>query len=265
VQTALTDETYWDSVWSFTDGHSDTRPALVQADPTVRWRAENIGRHLGPGRRFLEIGVGGSPWPAHVARRHGAEAWGIDFSRAGLALAARAVTENQNLVHLIEGDVFDRDKLPANAFDVVYSGGFVEHFPTPQPVMKRIAELVTEDGFVVTAVPNLCGLNGALQKLVDVETFQRHVVISPTALDEAHALGGLVPIVPARYVGVIDVAAVNFSRLASKMPPLALRALQYTLAKARQAGILYDELSARNGGRWLAPMVGGVYARRVRG
>ncbi len=261
VQTALTDELYWDKVWNFNSDHATEAAPSVERGPTTEWIDASIGAHLRPGRRFLEIGVGGSPWLAHVAEKYGAEAWGIDFSRPGLELAARAVTKDRHLVRLIEGDVFDRSKLPSAAFDVVYSGGFVEHFPSPQPLMERLAELLTPGGVLVTAVPNLCGLNGALQKLVDVETFERHVVISPARLDAAHASGGMVPVKPASFLGVLDPSAVNYSRLAVRMPPLMLRSLQFSLAKLRHASEWLGGRTGTSGGRWLAPMLGGVYQR----
>jgi SAM-dependent methyltransferase len=263
AQNALTDESYWDSVWSFFDQDpAGLEPPRIYPEPTALWRDDAIGRFLARGRRFLEIGAGGSPWPAHVAQKYGAEAWGIDFSRPGLALAARAVASNHRLVRLIEGDFFDPAKLPAGTFDLVYSSGFVEHFTSPQPLMKRMAELLKPDGVVVTSVPNLGGLNGTLQRLADRETFDRHVVISPTKLDAIHALGGLVPVLPARYIGVVDLSSVNYSRLAGRMPPLLLRGLQFTLAKVLQAGGLYHRLTRRDGGPWLAPMVGGIYRRQ---
>src|SRR6185503_9630178 len=143
------------------------------------------------------------------AEAHRSEGWGIDFSRPGLAMAARAAARAGQKVRLVEGDLFDRTRLPAHHFDVVYSGGFVEHFPDAAPLMRRLAELVRPGGVVVTAVPHLRGLNGWLQRLVDPDCFARHVAFTPHSLDAAHASGGLRPLAPAGYVGVIDLAAAD--------------------------------------------------------
>lgn len=257
----LTDESYWNSVWDFSAAHSDTLPPAIIPSPTTRWLDEQFARALAPGKRFVEIGAGGSAWLGHVADKYGAEAWGIDFSRQGLQLCTRAVSSRPALVHLVDGDVFDRDKLPMGAFDVVYSGGFVEHFPEPAQLMRRLAELLAPGGICVTAVPNLCGLNGRVQKWVDRDTYDKHVVISTQRLDATHALGGMTPLVPAQYLGVIDVGAVNYLKLAEALPSLVSRGLQFSLAKVRRAGELYDRVTHKSGGRWLAPMVGGVYRR----
>ena len=258
---ALTDQHYWDAIWKFSGGQDATPAPPNEAEPTARWRDQAIARHLGQTRRFIEVGAGGSPWPAFVTKKYDAEAWGIDFSQPGLQLAAKAAVANDQSISLVAGDVFDRSLLPAGYFDVVYSGGFVEHFPSSLPVMQRLGELAHADGVVITAVPNLCGVNGALQKFVDRQTYERHVVISLAALDAAHAAAGLVAVEPARFVGVIDLGAVNLTRLAAWMPRLPFRTMTFAFAKLHLAGCWVDERTGRDGGRLWAPMVGGVYRR----
>jgi 2-polyprenyl-3-methyl-5-hydroxy-6-metoxy-1,4-benzoquinol methylase len=259
----LTDQRYWDAVWTFTDDHTKVAPAIhTDHDTHQAWLDRQLGRRLTSGTRFLEVGAGGSAWPAHVARHYGAEAWGIDFSRPGLELAALAATRQRVQVRLVEGDLFDPRALPDRGFDVVYSGGFVEHFPDAEPVMARLAALLRPGGVVVTAVPNLAGLNGLLQRVVDADCWARHVVFTPTRLDRAHALGGLRPVVPARHLGVCDLGAVNFSRLASRLPPPALRVLWAGLSLARRTTEAVAARLGRDDGGWiLAPGIVGVYER----
>jgi SAM-dependent methyltransferase len=258
---SLTDQSYWDSVWSFTDEHLREAP-VVGAGLHQQALMQIFRRRLRPGTRFLEVGAGGSPWPAHIASRLGAEGWGIDFSRGGLGIAAACASRDGVRVRLVDGDFFDREKLPAGAFEVVYSGGFVEHFPDPLPLMQRFAELLAPGGVVVTAVPNLDGVNGLLQRLCDRECYDRHVVFTPASLDHAHALGALVPVEPARFLGVMDLGSVNFSRLAARMPAPALKLIWAALSSSRRAGEeLASRLGKNDGGRVLAPGIIGVYRR----
>src|SRR5438270_7917909 len=90
VDNALTDESYWNAIWNFTGGHDATPAPPNEAEPTTKWRDQSIAKYLGPTRRFIEVGAGGSPWPAFVTKKYNAEAWGVDFSRPGLQLAAKA-------------------------------------------------------------------------------------------------------------------------------------------------------------------------------
>ena len=255
MQSALTDQTYWDELWQATSAP----PPRVKTAMSDRFLQDAFAAHLGPGRRFIEIGAGGSQWPGHVARQLGADAWGIDFSRPGLSLAARAGIDVRERITLVDGDLFDRGRLPACAFDVVYSGGFVEHFPLPRPVMERFAELLAPGGVVVTLVPNLGGVNGLLQKLADPETYLRHVVHTPWSLDAAHASAGLVPVRPTRYLDVIDLGCVNLSHFAASLPRPAWRSLSYGMSLLRRAGIVWSTRTGADGGRHFAPMLGGVY------
>jgi SAM-dependent methyltransferase len=257
MQTALTDQRYWDAVWK--------HPEMAQVDSQARGERGSVQRyfervfaqHLGRGGRFLEIGVGGSPWPARVAAL-GADVWGIDISAAGLALVARSLSRAM----LVEGDFFDRGKLPLAVFDVVYSGGFLEHFVDATPVTGRMAELVAPRGVVVTAVPNLSGINGWLQRRLDLEVWQKHVELTPRSLDEAHAKSGLEPVESARYVGVFDLGMVNFARLAARMPRVMQAAIWRGITFSRRcAEVLAEFGGAVEGGRMLAPMVAGVYRR----
>jgi SAM-dependent methyltransferase len=261
MATALTDQSYWDSVWSFTDEHLKDAPS-IGADLHQMELMRRFCAYLGTGRRFLEVGAGGSAWPAHVAARLGAEAWGIDFSAGGLSIAAACAARDGVRVRLVEGDFFDAGKLPSGTFDVVYSGGFVEHFPDAAPLMRRMAELLSPGGVVITAVPNLDGVNGVLQKLVDADCYARHIVFTPDSLDDAHALGGLHPVEPAHFFGVMDLGSVNFSKRAAQLPTTALKLLWAALSQSRKAGEkLAGTLGKSDGGRFLAPGILGIYTR----
>jgi SAM-dependent methyltransferase len=261
MQEALTDQTYWDEIWRFVDAHAGALPQVRNA-MTDRFLVRAFAMHLARGGRFIEIGAGGSPWLGHVARTLGVEAWGIDFSRPGLAAAARAAADVRARVTLVEGDVFDHARLPRHAFDVVYSGGFIEHFPSPAGAITRFSELLVPRGVVVTLVPNLRGINGALQALADRETFARHVVHTPVTLDAAHATVGLEPVERTRYLDLIDLSCVNLSRVAKQIPRPLCSALSYAMSLSRRAGITIAARTDADGGRLFAPMIGGIYRRR---
>jgi SAM-dependent methyltransferase len=256
----LADRSYWDQVWA-----NAAVPSVAPERDPHQAALDGLFRRLldvpAGGARFIEIGAGASAWPAHVARASGAEAWGIDLSPAGLAVTAEAAARAGVPVRLIEGDFFDEAMLPARAFDVVYSGGFVEHFLDPAPVMRRLAQLVSERGVVVTTVPNLRGVNGALQRWADPECYARHVVFTPDGLDHAHALGGLYPIEPARYLGALDLASVNLSRRLSPLPRPVRAIVWRTLGGTRRlAHAAMTGLRADSGGATFAPAILGTYA-----
>jgi 2-polyprenyl-3-methyl-5-hydroxy-6-metoxy-1,4-benzoquinol methylase len=258
MHASLTDQSYWDAVWA----GGEVPRVDPSRDPHQRELERRFRRWLGPGRRFLEVGVGGSAWPAWVARELGAEAWGIDFSWPGLLAAQRAADRAGVSVRLVEGDLFDAELLPKGKFDVVYSGGFVEHFEEPAPVMQRLAELLVGDGVVLTTVPNFGGLNGRLQRWADPACFARHVVFTRASLDGAHATAGLRPVEPARYLGAMDVASVNWGRRMSARPKLVQALLWRGMRlSSRAAHGVMRMVRGDSGGRLLAPSILGVYGK----
>jgi SAM-dependent methyltransferase len=259
---ALTTTKHWDNVWT-----PDTEAGVVPRIETdvSRHQARLLRlfrRFLGPGKRFIEVGVGGSAWPAFLARNLGVEAWGIDNSRPGLELALRSAKEMNQTVHLLDGDLFDQNLLPRESFDVVYSGGFVEHFKDSRPVMQRLHDLVAPRGVVITTVPNFTGLNGILQGFFDPECLACHVLYDPRSLDQAHAAVGLRPIEPANWEGIIDVGSVDMTKALSRLPRLAVRGYWFTMARVRRAGeFMATAIGKTDGGRPLSPAIVGVYQR----
>ena len=83
-----------------------------------------------------------------------------------------AATNSVNNINIIEGDVFDLTV--DSKFDVVMSAGFIEHFSDVASVVDRHIDYLKPDGILILTVPNLLGLNGLVQKVVDRETYDTH-------------------------------------------------------------------------------------------
>jgi SAM-dependent methyltransferase len=59
---------------------------------------------------------------------------------------------------------FMANTVTAQAYDIVLSLGFIEHFEDPWPVIARHAQLIKPGGKLVLEVPNYTGLNGWILK-----------------------------------------------------------------------------------------------------
>lgn len=75
-------------------------------------------------------------------------------------------------IKCIESDFFaySSDK----RYDIVFSLGFIEHFADTHEVIKRHYDLLSEKGTLFIILPNLRGLNGAIQHLFDKENLSIH-------------------------------------------------------------------------------------------
>lgn len=102
-----------------------------------------------PGMRILDVGCGGGGF-LRVARELGAVVQGVEPSAHGVATAKKAGLpvfhgQIEQFVEAVGADT---------KFDVVTASHVVEHHPAPAAMLKMMASLLSEDGYVWLAVPN---------------------------------------------------------------------------------------------------------------
>ncbi|MBI4423983.1 MAG: class I SAM-dependent methyltransferase [Elusimicrobia bacterium] len=115
----------------------------------MRHRAGKILRRKASGR-VLDVGCGEGSFAAELARR-GWEAWGVEVSPDGAALA-----RGKGLI------VFDKPLtecgLPEGHFDVVTLWHSVEHLADPEGYLREVRRVLKHDGVAFLAFPNGDGL-----------------------------------------------------------------------------------------------------------
>lgn len=94
------------------------------------------------------------------------------------------------------------------AFDAVFSNGVVEHFEDTAGVLRAIGRFVKPSGVIVTIIPNMTGLIGRLQKLVNRGVYDIHVPLDVPALTEAHRAAGL-SLIDCYYLNSFNLMVVN--------------------------------------------------------
>jgi SAM-dependent methyltransferase len=216
-RTDLTSSGYWEGVWR---GSS----AGVAAPLGYCYQAlsKQLLRLCPEGASALELGCGGSVWLPMLARR-GRNAWGIDYSEAGVAKARARLARSRVSATVIRGDLFDTGLLPTGRFDLVYSLGLLEHFADCRSFIGRLRELTKPGGHVLTTVPNLRGTWGRVQAALNRSVFDAHRLYSPNELDDAHTDGGLDVVQSAHYFGGICPLIVEYDPALRRLPRWAAR------------------------------------------
>ncbi len=195
----LSEKEYWDSVYKTGEGY---KPAERQAPLSLKRRAlRALKARLNPrtvsdmssyanhvfwsvmidgqlppmkGARILEIGSAPGDVLVDFAMRLGVVPFGVEYAPEGVEVNRRVFKANgldpDNVIH---ADLFDQEfqKRYRGAFDVVYSGGFIEHFSDPRDTIDKHLNLLADGGYLVIVIPNLRGLNYALTSL-----FARHLI-----------------------------------------------------------------------------------------
>jgi SAM-dependent methyltransferase len=156
---------------------------------------------------LLEIGCGGSRWLPFFAN-HGFRVAGIDYSALGCE-QARMILDREHT----SGDIYERDAFGANpdlvgSFDVVVSFGVVEHFRDTTEPVRAFARYLKPRGLMISTCPNMTGMLGFSQKLLNRSVYDSHVPLTAERLRRAHEVAGLT-VTYCGYVGGPDFHMLN--------------------------------------------------------
>lgn len=202
----LTEEEYWD------DLHLAERASKVQAQRTREAVRPPVGRQLKSrlkgllgtklleslrsyeefrlwevilprylarqrGAKVVEIGSAPGDLLVRLNRRFDLTPYGIEYSTVGAKLNRDVFAANG----VDPGNVIEADFLAPHlheqyqeAFDVVLSNGFIEHFPDVDAIVQKHLSLLKPGGRLVVIIPNLRGVNFLLAWLFRRDVLAMH-------------------------------------------------------------------------------------------
>ena len=214
----LVEAEQWDASWASTSAPLRLRPWRDY----VSWRFDCLFReYIKPGDRVLEVGCGGSRFLPYFAKDLGAEVWGFDYAPAGVASARAALCRAGVDGKILQADLFAADAVPTSYFDVVFSGGFIEHFEDTDGVVNHIVQFAKPGtGLVITEIPHVTGwMFRSLQRRLDQAIFDQHIPVTAEVMDTAHANAGTEVVRRAAPFGSIGIGVLNYNRF---LPPRLL-------------------------------------------
>lgn len=245
---------YWDGKWKY----REVKIGLDFRNYSLRRFHEFFSARLPPtpGLSFLEIGCAGSTWLRYFAEIFGYRVNGLDYSEVGCQQAREILAR-----HGISGEIYCLDFFAETSalegrFDVLFSYGFIEHFDDPVAVLARARRLCRPGAHILTVIPNLHGLPGAIQRWADRTVYDLHRPLDAAGMAAAHEAAGFAT-VAARYVG-----SVASSTLVFPERPWTWRAARKALKLATKGcWALFDLTGWRPESRALSPYV--VYVGRA--
>ncbi len=132
-----------------------------------------LSGRLSSDSRVLEVGCAPGGWLAYFHKQFGCRVDGLEYTRNGAALTKRNLAYQGIDGEIFEQDLFDND-LPAEAYDLVCSFGFIEHFDNPDKAVFEHLRLLKKGGILLLEIPNLKGMNHLLQKISKPEVLPIH-------------------------------------------------------------------------------------------
>ncbi|HEV2382126.1 MAG TPA: class I SAM-dependent methyltransferase [Terriglobia bacterium] len=223
-----------------------------------RYFAEVLGTNSAGQQRLIEIGCAQSVFLPYFARYLAFQVAGIDQSELGCERARRILEREGVQGEIYCADLFDPPAGVLGRFEVAISFGVVEHFDDAIKPISAIAALLKPGGKMVTLIPNLTGVLGRYQRLLDRRLYEAHVVMGRDRLAEAHRQAGL-QVESAGYLMPVSLEVLNVEGWRSR----ALRKMvsRAHTAASRLAWMIDDYLFGLKPNRWTSPYVVSV-ARR---
>ena len=245
---ALTEERYWSEIWSSSQRAGDSiKPGKAEylEQEYHRFFAAALAGRSGS---LLEVGCGSSQWMAYFARNFGYHVSGIDYSPLGCSQASEILRKAG-----VSGEVSCRDALSENydlweRFDVVISLGLIEHFADTAEIARSLTRYVKPGGLLISTSPNMAGILGFAQRVLNRPVYEGHVPFTLEQLAEAHRRAGLV-VERADYLGGLDFHGLNLMGTSSRVKWLSSRLLMRLSRIGWRA-----PFSAPRGRRWASAL-----------
>lgn len=208
---------YWEQLWDNTSLPKSIDPYSKKLNNYIERRFHDYYTQIfstidTKGNNFLEIGCANSVWLPYFAKEFNFTIHGIDYSEVGCQKSLDILTREG-----IDGSIecvnfFSPPKYMIEKFHVVWSNGVVEHFSDSIDCIKAIKKLLKPGGIIITIIPNLTGINGLLQILLNKPIYNIH---NPLDIDEfriAHEQNGL-NVIQIRYFLSINFGVINLNNI----------------------------------------------------
>lgn len=141
--------------------------------------------------KLLEIGCANSVWLPYFAQEFGFQVFGLDYSEIGCQQEEKILSQLNVKGEIICVDFFSPPEAILEEFNVVISFGVAEHFEDTEACIKAFSKLLKPNGLIITIIPNMVGLIGWIQKLINRPIFDIHVLLDSHRLAESHKLSRL--------------------------------------------------------------------------
>ncbi|MFM2304623.1 MAG: hypothetical protein RLZZ135_2035, partial [Cyanobacteriota bacterium] len=218
---------HWDSVWEGGEIPAPIDPHLMGFRNAKSRRYHEYFSQVfadleTKGLKLLEIGCATSQLLPYFAKEFGCDIYGLDYSEVG-CIQSRQVLANAGVKgQIICADLFLPPKNLIDLFDVVFSFGVAEHFESTSDCLMAFSKFLKPGGKIVTIIPNMTGLDGQLQKILNRDVFDIHVLLDAEKLALAHQVAGFSTL-DCNYFISPDFSIPNLNGLDRQLPSTQLK------------------------------------------
>lgn len=204
--------------------------------------------------KFLEVGCAPGSWMYYFNENFGYQVEGIEYTENGVDLTKKNL-EKLNVSTKVYHQDFLNNTLPLSSYDVVFSGGFIEHFDNPEIVVRKHIELLKPGGILILEIPNLRGVNYFFQNIIDGGIVKIHNT-KIMNLDYFYHLGDSCGLnkIALRYIGKINFGLFAGSGIFLKIGYVIQTLLNYIYFTWTK-NIFCDS-------KWVSPYIVAIYQKK---
>ena len=189
-------KTYWDEVWTDQSVPVPVDPQHGHIDNYVNRQFHELFSMLFSGvdprgKLLLEVGCAKSTWLPYFSQQFGFQVAGLDYSEIGCEQSRKILSNARVPGEIICADLFSPPASLLGKFDVVITFGVVEHFADTRMCIEALSKFLKHGGLLITNIPNMVGLIGAIEKIINRPVYDIHVPLDHESLLNVHKLSGL--------------------------------------------------------------------------
>lgn len=189
---------YWNQTWG-----ASSLPALWPVDSKkigssverllFFYMSDAFAKHglNNQNKLLVEVGCARSAVLPLFAKRLGFQVSGIDYSPNGCEQSRLMLKREEVQGNIYCCDIFSIPDDLVERFDVVVSFGLIEHFSDTTAIVTALSRLVRPGGLIFTNVPNMHGITGFAQRILDKKVYDIHVPLTAEVVRAAHEQAGL--------------------------------------------------------------------------
>lgn len=230
---------YWDEVWTDNFLPIPIDPGKTNVVNYVNLRFhEYFSRIFAqidlPGKMLLEVGCARSAWLPYFSQQFDFNVLGLDYSERGCEQSRKILSNANVLGRVICADFFSPPASLLGIFDVVVTFGVAEHFADTRSCIKALSRFLKPGGLLITNIPNMVGMIGTIEKMINPAVYDIHVPLDSQQLSEAHKLSGL-EVLQCDYFLSTNFGVLNLNGLDSKSLEWMLKKMFIRILKLSSA------------------------------
>lgn len=159
----LTQKKYWDNNWE-----KIKLPQIIDIKHSTKSTKEldsifHKFLNKDENKQLIEIGCAPGTWLDYFYKNFKYKANGIEYTENGVQNTIDNLKILKTPLKLISGD-FLKYKFKEQ-YDVVFSMGFIEHFTSPELIIKKQLDILKKGGLLIIGIPNLRYFNSLVEKI----------------------------------------------------------------------------------------------------